>query len=200
MSTDGACPNRSEARYLPGLRKALAPAAPLAYTAHYSDGTWRTTSMETSKQPRDGRDQARKRLVITSCEVTPIDAHGFGHGVRGLATITLNNALVLRSLRIMKDRNSELTVAYPSQLGRDKTTYDLVEPKSESLRKEISSRVLDEYARAVARTESAEAPESESAEPEPTEDTPEPQSIEPASEPSPSEATPEEPTTSIGNR
>ena len=146
--------------------------------------------METSKRPRGGRDQDRKRLVITSCEVTPIDAHGFGHGVRGLATITLNNALVLRSLRIMKDRNSELTVAYPSQLGRDKTTYDLVEPKSESLRKEISSRVLDEYARAVARTEFAEAPESEPAEPEPTEDSPETQLIEPASEPSPSEATP----------
>ncbi len=141
--------------------------------------------METSKRPRDERGQDRKRFVITSCEVTPIDSHGFGHGVRGLATITLNNALVLRSLRIMKDRNSELIVSYPFQLGRDKTTYDLVEPKSDTLRKEISSRVLDEYARAVARTESAEAPE--------------PQLIEPASEPSPSEATPEEPTTSIGN-
>ncbi len=155
--------------------------------------------METSKRPRDGRDQARKRLVITNCEVTPIDTHGFGHGVRGLATITLNNALVLRSLRIMKDRNNELTVAYPSQLGRDKTAYDLVEPKSESLREEISRRVLAEYARAVARTESDEAPEPESADPEPIEDTPEPQSIEPTSEPSPSEATPEEPTTPIGN-
>ena len=155
--------------------------------------------METSKRPRDERGRAGKRLVITSCEVTPIDVHGFGHGVRGLATITLNNALVLRSLRIIKDRNSELTVAYPTQLGRDKTTYDLVEPKSESLRKEISSRVLDEYARAVARTEAAEAPEPESVDPEPTEDSPEPQLIEPASEPSPSEATPEEPTTPIGN-
>ncbi len=189
VSTDGACPNRSEARYLPGPKKALVPAAPLAYTAHYSDGTWRTTSMETSKRPRDERGQARKGLVITSCEVTPIDAHGFGHGVRGLATITLNNALVLRSLRIMKDRNSELIVSYPSQLGRDKTTYDLVEPKSESLRKEISSRVLDEYARAVAQTKAAKAPESEPAEADSTEDTPETQLIEPASEPSPSEAT-----------
>ncbi len=155
--------------------------------------------METSKRPRDEHGQDRKRFVITSCEVTPIDSHGFGHGVRGLATITLNNALVLRSLRIMKDRNSELIVSYPSQLGRDKTTYDLVEPKSDTLRKEISSRVLDEYARAVAGAESTEAPEPESANPEPIEDTPEPQSIEPASEPSPSEATPEEPTTSIGN-
>lgn len=162
--------------------------------------------METDRRPREGRGGGRKRIVITDCEVTPIDTHGFGSGVRGLATITLNNALVLRSLRIIKDRDDGLSVAFPTQMARDKTWQDIVEPKSESLREEVSRRVLAEYARAIARIEAAEAPEEAPAEPAPaegvteptpTEGAPEPQPTEAASEPEPAEVVPEEPTSSL---
>ncbi|MFQ5893793.1 MAG: septation protein SpoVG family protein, partial [Nitrospinota bacterium] len=139
--------------------------------------------METSQRPREGRGGARKRIVITACEVTLIDAHGFGYGVHGLATITLNNALVLRSLRVIKDREGELTVAYPAQVGRDKTWYDVVEPKSESLRGEIARRVLAEYARVVEQTEVAEAPQAEPVEASPAEGAPEPAPAEAAPTP-----------------
>ena len=153
--------------------------------------------METDRRPREGRGGGGKRIVITDCEVTPIDVHGFGSGVRGLATITLNNALVLRSLRIIKDRDDELSVAFPTQMARDKTWQDIVEPKSDSLRGEISRRVLAEYARAIARIEAAEVPEEAPAEPAPAEGAPEPQPTEAASEPVPAEAVPEEPTSSL---
>lgn len=128
--------------------------------------------MERSSRPRRGRGESRKRIVITECEITPVDAHGFGSGVRGLATITLNNALVLRSLRIIKDREEKLSVAYPAQQGRDKTWYNLVEAKSDSLREEIERHILAEYHRVVEELEAAaeaseevsEGPETPSAE------------------------------------
>lgn len=126
--------------------------------------------MERSNEPSQGSGESRKRLVITSCEVTPVDTHGFGSGVRGLVTITLNNALVLRSLRVMKDREDKLSVAYPALQGRDKTWYSLVEAKSDSLREEIERHVLGEYHRAVKELEAAaeasevaEVPETSSA-------------------------------------
>ncbi len=144
--------------------------------------------METDRRPREGGGGGRKRIVITDCEVTPIDVHGFGSGVRGLVTITLNNALVLRSLRIIKDRDDELSVAFPAQMARDKTWQDIVEPKSDSLRGEISRRVLAEYQKAVEQAEAVEAPQIEPAEPAPAEGVPEPQ---------PAEAVPEEPTSSL---
>jgi DNA-binding cell septation regulator SpoVG len=95
--------------------------------------------------------------------VAPIDAHGFGFGIKGLASVTLNNALVLRSIRIIKDREGKLTVAYPAQMGRDKTWYDVVEPKSESLRDEIDRRVLAEYRQVVDEMEAAGKAEEEPA-------------------------------------
>lgn len=153
--------------------------------------------MERRHQPQEGRSGSRKRIVITECEVTPIDAHGFGVGIRGLATITLNNALVLRSLRIMKDREGALTVAYPAQMGRDKTWYDVVEPKSDSLREEVARRVLAEYRRVVEELEAAGEPPSEPAPSEPAEG--EPETLQAPLEfaevhPEPPEPLPEEPT------
>ena len=153
--------------------------------------------METDRRPREGGGGGGKRIVITDCEVTPIDVHGFGSGVRGLVTITLNNALVLRSLRIIKDRDDELSVAFPAQMARDKTWQDIVEPKSDSLRGEISRRVLAEYQKAVEQAEAVEAPQIEPDEPAPAEGVPEPTIAEGASEPQPAEAVPEEPTSSL---
>lgn len=160
--------------------------------------------VETDRRPREGRGGARKRIVITDCEVTPIDVHGFGSVVRGLATITLNNALVLRSLRIIKDRDDELSVAFPTQMARDKTWQNIVEPKSDSLRGEISRRVIAEYHRALEQPEASEASEVELTEQVPDEGIPEPTPVEaslepPAAEaasgPTAAEAVPEEPTT-----
>lgn len=119
--------------------------------------------MEKGRQSRESRGGGRKRIVITECEVTPVDAHGFGFGLRGLASVTLNNALVLRSIRVLKDREGNLTVAYPAQMGRDKTWYDVVEPKSDSLRGEIDRRVIAEYNRAVEELEAAQEAEEEAA-------------------------------------
>ena len=77
---------------------------------------------------------------------------------------------MLKSLRIIKNRDGGLTVGYPAQMGRDKTWHDVVEPKSESLREEIDRRVLADYARAVKQIEAEEAEEAEPAEvaPEPS--------------------------------
>lgn len=156
--------------------------------------------MERRHEPREGRGgSSRKRITITECEVTPIDAHGFGVGIKGLATITLNNALVLRSLRIIKDREGNLVVAYPAQMGRDKTWYDVVEPKSDTLREEIARRVLAEYHRVVEELEAAVGAPSEPEPPEPTEAGPEAAPAPPELaevNPEPPESLPEEPTLS----
>ncbi len=130
--------------------------------------------MQRTQQSRQGRGGSRKRIVITDCDVTPIDAHGFGFGVRGLATVTLNNALVLKSLRIITDREGALTVGYPAQMGRDKTWFDVVEPKSETLREEIARRVIAEYERVIKELEAEQKAEAEaSQEPAPEEPLPE---------------------------
>jgi DNA-binding cell septation regulator SpoVG len=110
-----------------------------------------------------------------------------------VATITLNNALVLRSLRIIKDRDGELTVAYPTQMGRDRIHYDLVEPKSDSLRGEISRRVVAEFHRVVEQAEAPDAAGLEPAAPAPAEDVPEPTPPETTPEPTPAEVSSEQP-------
>lgn len=120
--------------------------------------------MDSSRRPREGQGEGRKRIAITECEVVPVDTHGFGFGVRGLATVTLNNALIIRSIRVVKNREGEFSLAYPAQMGRDKTWYSLVEPKSDSLREEIARRVIADYGRAVERAET-EAASSEEAMP-----------------------------------
>lgn len=84
-------------------------------------------------------------MVVTAVQVYPFrDGVTLGH-IKGLAQVVLNDALVIRGLRIMDGENG-LFVAYPVDpfyKGDDFRT--VVNPITRELREHIENCVLEKY-------------------------------------------------------
>src|SRR5437016_4635382 len=70
--------------------------------------------------------------------------------LKAFVSITLNNAFVIRGLKIIKG-NTGLFVAMPSRKRPDGQHQDLAHPINDTTRKYLTQIVLDEYERELGR-------------------------------------------------
>lgn len=83
-------------------------------------------------------------MKITSCQVFPI-LENEGKKLKAFARITLNDALVLTSLRVYQGTNG-LFVSYPSDPNYKGEDYkQLYYPVTAELRKDIEETILKDY-------------------------------------------------------
>lgn len=82
-------------------------------------------------------------LQVTQVQVYPFrDGAAMGHMV-GLATVVLNDQLLIRNLRIMDGQNG-LFVAYPHD-SQDEDCRSIALPITRALREHIENCVLEKY-------------------------------------------------------
>src|SRR5213592_2985307 len=74
--------------------------------------------------------------------------------LKAFVSITLNNAFVIRGLKIIKG-NSGLFVAMPSRKRPDGQRQDLAHPINDTTRKYLTQIVLEEYEREIGRPQHA---------------------------------------------
>lgn len=89
-------------------------------------------------------------MVVTAVQVFPFaDGVTLGH-IKGVAQVVLNDALVIRGLRIMDGENG-LFVGYPvDPFYKGEEFRTVVNPTTRKLREHIENVVLEKYQAAIA--------------------------------------------------
>lgn len=83
-------------------------------------------------------------IIVTDIKIFPFKGDGIGH-IRALANIVLNDAIIIRRLRIMKSDDG-LFLAYPVDPFYDGTGYSsIIVPVTRELREYIENKVLKQY-------------------------------------------------------
>lgn len=98
-------------------------------------------SYETETEQKTGCD-----IIVTDIKIFPFKCAGIGH-IRALANIVLNDAIIIRGLRIMKSDNG-LFLSYPvDPIGTD--YHSIIVPVTRELREYIENTVIKQYNKEV---------------------------------------------------
>lgn len=101
-------------------------------------------SYETETKQETGCD-----IIVTDIKIFPFKGEGVSY-IRALANIVLNDALIIRGLRIMEGYNG-LYLSYPVNPFFEGTNYrSVIVPVTRELREYIENEVLKQYQKEVA--------------------------------------------------
>lgn len=78
-------------------------------------------------------------MQVTKVMVTKVSGND---SVQGYASITLDELFVINGIRIMKNKQDELFVGYPSYKNKNGGYKDYCYPKDMNLREDIQIKVL----------------------------------------------------------
>jgi len=86
-----------------------------------------------------------EQLQVTQVQVFPFKESGSMGHIKGLATVVLNDQLVIRGLRIMEGENG-LFVGYPlDPFFKGEELRSITNPLTRALREHIENVVLEKY-------------------------------------------------------
>lgn len=95
--------------------------------------------------------QAFDCLAVTACEIFPF-ATGIGK-VKAIASVTLNDQLIVRGLRVMESSVTGLYVGFPSDpFYKGEEFQYLVCPITRQLREHVENCVLEKYQQQTTKT------------------------------------------------
>lgn len=101
-------------------------------------------SYETETKQETGCD-----IIVTDIKIFPFKDNGICK-IRAFANIVLNDAIIIRGLRIMKSDN-ELFLSYPVNPFFEDTGYrSIIVPVTREVREYIENEVLKQYHKEVA--------------------------------------------------
>lgn len=95
------------------------------------------------------KKQTGCNIIVTDIKIFPFKDTGIGH-IRALANIILNDAIMIRGLRIMKSDNG-LFLDYPVDPFFNGMGYrSIIAPMTREVREYIENEVLKQYHKEVA--------------------------------------------------
>jgi len=86
-------------------------------------------------------------IEVTQVKIYPFEPGAPEPALRAYAEITLNDALVIKGIKIFVRKNGGMFIGFPAQPGKDDTWHDLVVPKSDAVKKSIRDAVIEAYKR-----------------------------------------------------
>lgn len=86
-------------------------------------------------------------LEVTSVTIRPFSSED--EKLRAFATIILNNAFVVKDLKVIEGNNGRF-VAMPSRRGKNGVFHDIAHPLNQEIRAQIERVVLDAYEAEIA--------------------------------------------------
>ena len=84
-------------------------------------------------------------MIITAVKIYPFDSGKVDSSMRAYADVIFNNVILIKGFRVLISKTGGLFIGFPSQKGKDGQFRDTVEFKSEALKSEIRSTILDTY-------------------------------------------------------
>jgi len=88
-----------------------------------------------------------KILGITAVRVFPFDTRETGGRTVAYAEVEIDEALLLRGIRILESRKRGLFLGFPAQRARREKFVDLVVPLTPGARRQLREAVIGEYKR-----------------------------------------------------
>ena len=84
-------------------------------------------------------------MIITAVKIYPFDSGEADSSMRAYADVIFNDVILIKGFRVLISKTGGLFVGFPSQKGKDGQFRDTVEFKSEELKSEVRSAILDVY-------------------------------------------------------
>lgn len=84
-------------------------------------------------------------MAITAVKIYPFDSGEPDSSMRAYADVTFNDVVLIKGFRVLTSKTGGLFVGFPSQKGKDGQFRDTVEFKSEELKSEVRSAILEAY-------------------------------------------------------
>ena len=84
-------------------------------------------------------------MTITTVKIYPFDSGEPDSSMRAYADVTFNDVILIKGFRVLSSKTGGLFVGFPSQKGKDGQYRDTVEFKSEVLKSELRSAILEAY-------------------------------------------------------
>ena len=84
-------------------------------------------------------------MEITEVKVFPFEPGDLQKNLRAYAEITLNDALIIKGIKIFEKENGGIFVTFPALQGKDQTFHEIVVPKTPEMKKQIRDAVVKVY-------------------------------------------------------
>ena len=84
-------------------------------------------------------------MIITAVKIYPFDSGQPDSSMRAYADVIFNNVILIKAFRVLISKTGVLFVGFPSQKRKDGQFRDTVEFKSEELKSEVRSAILEAY-------------------------------------------------------
>ena len=84
-------------------------------------------------------------MNITAVKIYPFDSGESNSSMRAYADVIFNDMILTKGFRVLTSKTGGLFVGFPSQKSKDGQFRDTVEFKSEELKSEVRSAILESY-------------------------------------------------------
>lgn len=98
------------------------------------------------------KKKEKSNIVVTNVRVFPVTGNGLGH-IKALVTITINNAITIRGLRLMEGSEG-FFVGYPlDPFSKGEDFRSLVIPTTREARVTIEDAIIEAYKKNINQKE-----------------------------------------------
>jgi len=84
-------------------------------------------------------------MEITEVKIFPFEPGDLQKNLKAYAEITVDDALILRGIKIFEKENGGIFITFPAIQGKDKTFHDIVVLKTPDIKSQIRDAVVGAY-------------------------------------------------------
>ena len=84
-------------------------------------------------------------MEVTEVKVFPFEPGDLQKHLKAYAEITLDDALIVKGIKIFEKENGGIFIAFPALQGKDQVFLDIVIPKTPEMKKQIRDAVVKMY-------------------------------------------------------
>jgi len=84
-------------------------------------------------------------MEITGVKIFPFEPGDLQKNLKAYAEITLDDALIIKGIKIFEKENGGIFITFPAIQGKDKTFHEIVIPKTSGIKKRIREAILKVY-------------------------------------------------------
>jgi len=84
-------------------------------------------------------------MEITAVKIFPFEPGDLQKNLKAYAEITVDDALILKGIKIFEKENGGIFITYPAIQGKDQTFHDIVIPTNPEIKKQIRDAIVEVY-------------------------------------------------------
>ena len=84
-------------------------------------------------------------MEITEVKIYPFDTSRIGGRVRAVADITIDDALVIKGIKVIESKHGGLFISFPKKASSKGTYVDIVQSLDNEFTEKVRRAVVDKY-------------------------------------------------------